>query len=326
MKKFSKVLAIILVFVMAVSCTACAPTVEFFTIGTAGTAGSLYPMGVAMAETISNHVPGYSVTGEATAASIENLRNLHEGELGWGISQNEITGFAYNGEGSYEGNAYTDLRALYSTIDNFIQVFALASSDNINSIEDLKGKTIGVGAAGSGGEMSARALLNSYGITYDDVNEQFMPESEAVSALKDGKIDAFIATHPIKSAAMVDLTTSAEAKMISIENEDFYDKYPAYSKYTVVAGTYNGINEDVIIPKSRITMVTSTTAGFTDDEVYEMVKAIWDNREEWSTSSNTVKTQVTLERALDDIVIPLHPGAVRYYEEIGMTVPEHLKG
>ena len=175
-----------------------------FTIGTAGTAGSLYPMGVAMAQTITDHVDGLAATGEATAASIENLRNLHEGNMGMGISQTEVASFAYYGIGDYEGNAYTDIRAMFSTLYSYLQAFTL-EGNGIETIADLEGKTVGVGNAGSGGEMAVRALLNVYGMTYDDINEQFMSEADAVAAIKDGKIDAFIATHPINSAPLQEL-------------------------------------------------------------------------------------------------------------------------
>ena len=298
--------------------------VRRFTIGTAGTAGALYPMGVAMAETITNHVEGFAATGEATAASIENLRNLHEGKMGWAISQTEVASMAYYGKADYAANPYNDIRALYSTIYNYLQVFTSANS-SINSVADFKGKTVGVGAAGSGGEMAARALLETYGLSYKDIKPQFMPESEAVSALKDGKIDGFIATHPLKSAAMTELTTSMKAKLIAIDNDAFYKANPAYTKYTVPAGTYKDIDVDVVIPRSRIIMCTSTNAGFTDDEIYNMVKAIWENRAEWASSNAAVEKQVNIETALEEIDIPLHPGAVKYFEEIGITVPDALK-
>ena len=298
--------------------------VRRFTIGTAGTAGALYPMGVAMAETISKHVEGFAATGEATAASIENLRNLHDGKMGWAISQTEVASMAYYGKADYAANSYTDIRALYSTIYNYLQVFTSANS-NINSVADFKGKTIGVGAAGSGGEMAARALLDTYGLSYDDIKPQFMPEAEAVSALKDGKIDGFIATHPLKSAAMTELTTSMKTKFIAIENDAFYKANPAYTRYTVPAGTYKNIDVDVVIPRSRIIMCTSTNAGFTDDEIYNMVKAVWENRDEWAISNASVEKQVNIETALEEIDIPLHPGAIKYFEEIGMTIPEALK-
>lgn len=295
-----------------------------FTIGTAGTAGALYPMGVAMAETISKHVDGFSATGEATAASVENLRNLHDGKLGWAISQTEIASMAYYGINDYKDNAYTDIRALFGTIYSYMQIFVPADSP-IQSVADFEGKTIGVGAAGSGGEMASRVLLDSYGLSYEDINPQFMPESEAVSALKDGKIDGFIATHPLKSAAMVDLTTSAKVRLLSVENEKFYEAIPAYFQYTVEPGTYDGIDEAVVIPCSRVLMCTSTNAGFSDEAIYNMVKAVWENRDEWASCNASVGAQALLDDVLKGIDIPMHPGAIQYFEEKGFTIPDNLK-
>jgi TRAP transporter TAXI family solute receptor len=298
--------------------------VERFTIGTAGTAGALYPMGVAMAAVISKHVPGFAATGEATAASVENVR-MHQGKLGWAISQTEIAYMAYYGVGDFSRNKMNDLRSLFSTIDNFVQIFVSAKS-NIKSVKDFKGKVIGVGVTGSGGEMAARALLKTYGLSYRNIRPQFIPETEAVSALKDGKIDGFIATHPLKSAAMVDLTSSSnfKARMLPVDNEKFYKAYPFYTKYTVPVGTYNGITEPITIPKSRIIMCTSTKAGFSDTDVYNMVKAIWEHEDEWKSSHAAVKNQCLLETALNELSIPLHPGALKYFKEKGMTIPQKL--
>ena len=320
-KTISLLMCLTLCLAFAVS--ACAAD-KYITIGTAGTSGALYPMGVAMAQTITDHIEGMNATGEATAASIQNLRDLHQGNTELAISQTEVASFAYYGQNDYEGMAFTDIRALYSTIYNYLQVFTLEGND-IESIEDLKGKTVSMGAAGSGGEMAARALLGAYGISYDDLNAQFMGESDAVAAITDGKIDAFIATHPINSAALAELAATADAKLIPVDNDAFYEIYPAYTKYTLPAGTYEGIDEDVVIPKSRIIMCTSTNSGLSDDEIYTIVKTIWENRDEWAGCAKSVQTQVVLETALEEIDIPLHPGAIRYFEEIGMTVPEKLK-
>ena len=320
-----KLVSLILCLALCLACVASASAAKFITIGTAGTAGALYPMGIAMAQTITDHVDGISATGEATAASIQNLRDLHEGNSELGISQSEVAFYAYNGQMDYEGNAFTDIRALYSTIYNFLQVFVPADSD-IHSIADLKGKTVSMGSAGSGGEMAARALLSAYGLDYTTVNAQFMGESDGSSALKDGKIDAMIATHPLGSAAMTDLTTSMNARLLAIEADDiFYEVYPLYTPYTVPAGTYNGQDADVVIPRSRIIMCTSTNSGLTDDEIYEIVKAVWENRDEWAGSAKSVETQAVLETALEEIAIPMHPGAIRFFEEIGVEVPEALK-
>lgn len=297
----------------------------YITIGTAGTAGALYPMGVAMAQTITDHVEGMSATGEATAASIQNLRDLHEANTELAISQSEVAFYAYNGQMDYEGNAFTDIRALYSTIYNYLQIFVAADSD-IQTIADLKGKTVSMGSAGSGGEMAARALLSAYGLDYTTVNAQFMGESDGATALKDGKIDAMIATHPLASAALTELSTSMTVRMINIPAGDkFYEIYPLYTPTVVPVGTYNGITEEVTTPRSRIIMCTSTNSPLTDDQVYEIVKVVWENRDEWAGCAKSVQNDATFEHVLEEIAIPLHPGAIRYFEEKGLTIPDNLK-
>lgn len=295
------------------------------TIGTAGTSGALYPMGVAMAETITNHVDGISATGESTAASIENLRNLHDGKMAMGISMSEVCSYAYHGVGDYEGSAYTDIRAMFSTINNYLQVFVLKDS-GIDSIEDLKGKTVSMGSAGSGGEMAGRLLLGVYGLDYSSVNAQFMGESDGATALADGKIDAMIATHPLNSAALTELTTSCDAVLLSIDNDAFYETYPAYARCTIPAGTYPNNDTDVVIPQNSVIMCTSLNSGLTDDDVYEITKAIWENRDEWASSAKSVETQAVWESVLNNIDLPMHPGAIRYFEEQGVTIPAELKG
>lgn len=295
------------------------------TIGTAGTAGALYPMGVAMAETITKHVDGISATGESTAASIENLRNLHEGKMAIGISMSEICSYAYHGVSDYEGSAYTDIRAMFSTINNYLQVFTLKDS-GIKSIADLKGKTVSMGAAGSGGEMAGRLLLGVYGLDYNSIKAQFMGESDGAAALKDHKIDAMIATHPLNSAALTELTTSCDAVLLPVDNDEFYKTYPAYARCTVPAGTYPNNDKDVTIPQNSVIMCTSLNSGLTDDDVYEITKAIWENRDEWASSAKSVEKQAVWDSILKNIDIPLHPGVIRYLEEKGVTIPEGLKG
>jgi len=294
-----------------------------FSIGTAGTAGALYPMGVAMGQTITKHVPSLAATGEATAASVENIRNLVSGKLVMGISQNEIAWLAYNGKGDFKQRKSDSLRSLFSTIYSYVQVFARADSP-ISSIRDFKGKAIGVGAAGSGGEMAARMVLEYYGLSYKNIKPQFIPETEAVGALKDGRIAAFICTHPLKSAALMDLTNSTAVKMIQIDDAGFYAKFPFYTKYVIPAGTYKGVDYPVSVPISRVNMLTTKNPGLSDAEVYAVVKAIWENRGEWSISHASVSAQVTLDTALKELSVPLHPGAIKYYLEKGMTIDESL--
>ncbi len=292
-------------------------------IGTAGTAGALYPMGVAMAETINRHVPGFKASAEASSASLENLRNLSQGNVDWAISQQEVAYLAYNGLGKYKGRALTSLQSLFGTLISWAQIFAPADSP-LKSVKDFKGKRIGVGAPGSGGERVAKAILDYYGLSYKDIKPEFMGNMEMVSALRDGTLDAFIITHPLKSAALLDLTTSFKVKMIPVADAGFYKKYPYFTRREVPAGTYANLNQPVPTPTSRVVMYTSKKAGLNADDVYALLKGIWEHSSEWSNTHPAVKKYTTLQDAMKGLSVPLHPGAVRYYRERGLTVPAAL--
>lgn len=323
MRKLTAAITVILLAAAVCAAPAQAETKKRFSIGTAGTAGALYPMGVAMGQVITKHAPGLAATGEATAASVENLRSLSTGKMWMGIAANEIAAMAYNGEGDFAKRKMDNIRAMFATIYSYVQIFVKSDSP-INSVADFKGKTVGVGPAGSGGEMSARMTLAYYGLTYNDLKPQFIPETEAVQALKDGRIDGFICTHPIKSAALLDLTNAMTVKMLALSDPAFYAKYPFYAKHTIPAGTYKGVDVDVDVPISRIIMFTTTKADFTTEDVYQIMKAIWDHQDEWNGVHAAVKKQVVLETALNEIPVPLHPGAIRFFEEKGMQVDPRL--
>ncbi|WP_052515033.1 TAXI family TRAP transporter solute-binding subunit [Dethiosulfatarculus sandiegensis] len=292
-------------------------------IGTAGTAGALYPMGVAMAETINHHVPGLKASAEASSASLENLRNLAQGNVDWAISQNEVAFLAYNGKDKYKGRAVSSLRSLFGTLLSWAQIFAPADS-SIKTVADFKGKRIGVGAPGSGGERAASKILDYYGLTYKDIKAEFMSNAEMVAALKDGTLDAFIITHPLKSAALMDLTTSFDVKMVPVADDGFYKKYPFFNKVDVPAGVYRNVDKPVPTPTSRVVMYTSTKAELSADQVYALLKGLWENPGEWTNTHPAVKKYTTLKDAVKGLSVPLHPGAVKYYKEKGIEVPQAL--
>ena len=292
-------------------------------IGTAGTAGALYPMGVAMAETINRHVPGFKASAEASSASLENIRNLAAGDVDWAISQNEVSFLAYSGKGKYEGRAVNSLRSLFGTLISWAQIFAPLDSP-VKSVKDLKGKRVGVGAPGSGGERTAAKILGYFGLDYKSIKPEFMSNTEMVAALKDGTLDAFIVTHPLKSAALMDLTSSFKTKMIPVADQGFYEKFPYFTKRDVPAGTYKNINAAVPTPTSRIVMYTSTKANLSEAQVYAMLKGLWENADEWVSTHPAVKRYTTLADAVKSLNIPLHPGAVKYYREKGLKIPEKL--
>ncbi len=319
MRKFLVILLVLTLVLMSANAFA----VKRFRIATAGTSGSLYPMGVLMAETINKHLPDFKASAESSAGSLANIRNLSLGKVEWGIAQNDIAWFAYNGLGPFKGKKITELRSLFGTLSGWLQIFVPKNSD-IKSIKDFKGKRVSVGAAGSGGEIDARLILGYYGITYKDIKPFFLREKDAVAALKDGTIDAMIATHPLKSAAFRDLTTSFDVRMISLDDDGLYKKYPFFNKNVVPVGTYRGVDYPVTTASIVVFMYTTTKAGFSEDEIYKLLKAIFENRDEWKDASASVKKYVKLENALKGAAIPLHVGAIKFFKEKGFEIPDFL--
>lgn len=322
MNTFTKGLAALMVTTVAGIAQA---QTTYLTIGTAGTAGALYPMGVSIAETFNNHLDVVRASAEATGGSIDNLRQLQQGEMEWAISSNEVAFQAYHGEGLYAGREINNLRSLFGTVESWTQVFVAADSD-MDSIEDFAGKRIGVGASGSAGEQTAQMLLSQHGLSYDDIRQQFMSDSEMAEALQDGHLDAFIVTHPLRSAPLLNLTTGFDAKLIPVDSDSFYEEYPFFQKREVPAGTYRNIETAVNTPVTRIVMYTTTDTGFSDDDVYNLVKTMWENADEWQGSHAAVESSTTLDQALIGLDgVPLHPGAARYFEEQGFEINENLR-
>ena len=319
MRKFLVVLLVLTLVLVSANAFA----VKRFRIATAGTSGSLYPMGVLMAETINKHLPEFKASAESSAGSLANIRNLSLGKVEWGIAQNDIAWFAYNGLGPFKGKKITQLRSLFGTLSGWLQIFVPANSD-IKSIKDFKGKRVSVGAAGSGGEIDARLILEYYGITYKDIKPFFLREKDAVAALKDGTIDAMIATHPLKSAAFRDLTTSFNVRMISLDDDNLYKKFPFFNKNVIPAGTYRGVDYPVTTASIVVFMYTTKDAGFTEDDIYKILDTLYKYRDEWKDASASVKKYVTLENALKGAAIPLHPGAIKYFKEKGFKIADFL--
>lgn len=294
-----------------------------FDIGTAGTGGALYPMGVAMAQTINEHEENYKSSAVSTGGSVENIRKLKEGKMGLGISQNEVAYFAYNGEEQYKGEEVDTLRALFGTITSWLLI-VVPEDSKIESLNDLKGKKIGVGAPGSGGEVASRKVLDYLGLTYDDIDEQFLSDGEMVEGLKDGALDAMIITNPLKSPTMTDLSTSMKIRVIPIDDDGFYEKFPFYFKTEIPAETYPGQNEPVPTVTTRILMLTTSDGVLDKEDIKNIMETLWTNEEGWIDSHAAVKKDVDKKKALEGVVIPLHPGAVEYYKSEGFEIPDEL--
>ncbi len=292
-------------------------------VGTATPAGGWFSIGGAMANAVSKH-SRFEMTAEVSAAAVENFRNLDAGNLELAMSQPDTAWFYYTGTGDYAGKPHPDLRALWSM---FISVnHTIVPGDSaIQSLPDLKGKKVAVGGPGSGNEMFVRILLQSHGITYNDIKPQYISSAQMMTALKDGQIDAIKPTLNVPNSAIADLAMTTDIKFVGIKPQDmekFLKDNRGYFAYTLKANTYKGQTQAVLEPAFRGIVFTKEKT-LTEDEIYELVKALWENRDEWKTVH--VQTgEITLDQEFQGWPIPLHPGAYRYYKEKGLKIPEHL--
>ena len=207
--------------------------------------------------------------------------------------------------------SFSTLGAAYAEV---CQIVARADS-GIKTVADLKGKKVSVGDSGSGVEFNAQQILGAYGITFDDIDKQNLSFQASADALKDGKIDAFFCTAGAPTVAITDLSTTTGIVLVEIDAEHLaalQEDYGFYAAYTVPAGTYNGIDADVTTVAVKATFIVSNDLD--EETVYQLTKAIYENKDEYSHEK---AAEMSIEYAVSSISVPFHPGAERYFKEVG---------
>lgn len=286
----------------------------FLNIATGGTAGTYFPLGGAMAEIWNKNVPGVNSTAQSTGASVANINLLKEGKADIIFVQNDISYYAANGVELFE-DKFENIRGLASLYPETVQLVTLKNK-NINSIQDLKGKKIAVGAAGSGAEANARQILNAAGITYDDIDEQYLSFAEASSNLKDGNIDAAFLTAGFPTAAVTDIATQHDLKVVALEDslvDKLTSEYSYYTKTVIPANTYKGQTEDV--QTVSVMAMLAVTSDMDEDLAYNLLKALYENLDRIK-AAHSVGELIKPETGTEGMSIELHPGAQKYFDEI----------
>lgn len=310
---------ILLVGLLAISLVAlgvgCAPGAVKVTIYTGGTAGTYYPLGGAMAKIITDYAPGIEGTAVTSGASVTNARLIAEKEAEIVLLQNDIASYAYNGVEMFAESPVENIRGMAVLYPELIQIIALKG---INTVYDLKGKKVGIGAPGSGTAACALQILDAAGITSANTNLSDLDFKEVSSALKDKTIDAGIIVAGIPTAAVTDVATVREVMPVAVPDE-IYEKiktqYPFYVKVTIPAGTYKGLDKDV--ETVAVMAMLGVRADLSEDVIYEITKAIFEHTD-ILVATHKRAVDITLETALDGMSIPLHPGAEKYFKEQGL--------
>ncbi|UFJ39979.1 TAXI family TRAP transporter solute-binding subunit [Brevibacillus humidisoli] len=285
----------------------------FLTIATGGSSGPYYTIGGALAKVYKDKL-GYNASVQSTGASVENVNLLKAKKVDMAFAMSDVVTFAYNGEeGFKESGAIKELRAMAGLYLNYVQIITLKDR-NIKSVADLKGKRVGVGAPNSGVEVNARMVLAGHGITYDDITPDYLSYAEAVEQLKNNAIDAAFVTSGLPNATVLDLMTTADVEIVPIQSADV-DKlaatYPFFVKAEIPAGIYNN---DQPIPTAAIRNVMLVRSDLSEEQVYSLTKTFFENLQTLQEAHNAAKN-ISQEEAGKNLVVPLHPGAEKYYNE-----------
>ena len=280
---------------------------------TGGTTGTYYAYGGVISQTLQEILPDISLTVHSSGASKANIFEIVDGEADMALVQNDVADYAYKGTDLFEkdgpSKGFSALGGAYSEV---VQVVA---NPSINSIADLKGKTVSVGDAGSGTEFNAHQLLDAYGLSFNDIKVQNLSFGDSELALKDGKIDAFFCVAGAPTTAVVELATTNSIHVLSVDEDKMkvlQSKYPFYTEYKIPAGTYKGVDNEVTSAAVKATFIVSDKLD--EDTVYQMTKAIFENK---SKIAHAKAEQLDPKFAVEGITIPFHPGAQKYYKEVG---------
>jgi TRAP transporter TAXI family solute receptor len=291
---------------------------HLLSIATASTGGSWYPAGGAISSLINKYVPNTEASAHPSAASRENIRLLQEKNTDLAMVMPSVAYFAETATGLYEGKPPAKIKGLFSFWGIDLLIIARADRD-IYKIEDLKGKKVGFGPPGSGSANMSQKILEEYGLSYQDVKPQFISATEQSQALKDGTLDAAMYTIGTPASTFVDLCTLTKCRLIPIEKdmmEKIVKKYPYYAKSVIPANAYPQIKTDT--PALKWVGLIITYDDLDPDLAYQIVKTVCkDHLDEFKECHAQAKNLTTDDMSMG-MSIPWHPGAARFWKEIGV--------
>ena len=316
MKKFFKVSTLLLVTAMMLaSCSKNAK--KDYILATGGTGGTYYPFGGAIANIWNTKIENMNVTAQATGASAENLRLINKGEAEYAIVQNDVMDYAYNGTDLFAGEKLANIMTIGTLYPEVVQI-AVSKDSGIKSVADFKGKRISVGDAGSGVEFNAKQIMEGYGLTFDDIKKSNLSFKESAEGIQNGTLDGCFVTAGVPNAALQELAFTAGLTLVPVDGEaakKICEKYGYYTQTTIPGGTYKGTDDDT--PALAIKATLAVNSKLDEQTVYEMTKALFENLNELATAHAKGK-EVSAKAAVTGVSVPFHPGAKKYFKEIGL--------
>ena len=316
MKKIVKAAALVIctAFVLA-GCSKNAK--KDYILATGGTGGTYYPFGGAIANIWNTKIENMNVTAQATGASAENLRLIHKGEAEYAIVQNDVMDYAYNGKDLFAGEKLENIMTIGTLYPEVVQI-AVSKDSGIKSVADFRGKRISVGDAGSGVEFNAKQILEGYGLTFDDIKKSNLSFKESAEGIQNGTLDGCFVTAGVPNAALQELAFSAGLVLVPVDSvaaEKICKKYNYYTVTSIPGGTYKGTDSDTAALAIKATLAVN--AKLDEEIVYQMTKALFENLDSLAAAHAKGK-EVSAKAAVTGVSVPFHPGAKKYFTEIGL--------
>jgi uncharacterized protein len=288
--------------------------VDFIGIATGGTGGTYYPLGGTFAKIIQDET-GIKSTAETSGASAENMASIKEGDIEIAFTQTDIASYAAGGEQMFKEKV-ENARGIATLYPETIQIVTTKDA-GIKSVEDLKGKVVSVGEAGSGTLLNAEQILEVHGLTTEDLEARNLSFDDSTTGIQDGTIDAAFITSGTPTGAVEGLAATEDIAIVPIEQakiDELIEKYPYYAKDEVPAGTYSKVDEAVTTVAVLAMLVTSE--DISEDVIYDVTKAIFENTDKITHAKGEL---IKVESALEGMGIELHPGAKKYFDEKGIS-------
>lgn len=295
---------------------------QFISIGTGGVTGVYYPTGGAICRLVNRNRKDHGIrcSVESTGGSVYNINTIRAGELEFGVAQSDWQFHAYNGTTRFEDQGpFEELRAVFSVHPEPFTVVARADS-GIETFDDLRGKRVNIGNPGSGQRGTMEVVMEAYGWDMSDFAlASELKAAEQSQALCDNNIDAMIYTVGHPSGSIQEATTACESVLVEVAGptvDGLVEQHSYYRTATIPGGMYRGTDEDTMTFGVGATFVTR--ADVADEVVYELVKAVFENFDDFKALHPAFANLEKEEMVSDGISAPLHPGAERYYKEAGL--------
>lgn len=296
---------------------------RFVSIATGGTGGAYYPIGGAMGSLLAREIDGLqNATAETTGGSVENIRLIHQGDAELALAQGDAVFQGCNGEVDFDepqniatiGLAYVNLLQIVSPADRGVQSF-----------EDLAGKRVSVGDRGSATEVFMRQVTEFNGMSYDDFAvAQRLPFADQVTAIRNNQLDVGTWVVAPGVSSIQDLASGEQIRILEFSQEDMEalaEEFPYYIPSEVEGGTYQGLDETVTVPGTWNSILVSKDMN--EDFVYQVTKIVHENVDELA-GGHPAAENLAAEN-IEHALCPVHPGAMRYFEEQGVEVPEDMR-